>query len=126
MSSGGKGFITLPSIFTKNKNLAHMGIPAVQNMMGLSDEEDDNAALDPLNIFGFNTKEEEAVPITPPTTTAAAEATAAEEAAAKARRDFLAKQALLVSRNKTVKTNTLGNASDTLQTNRKALLGGGV
>jgi hypothetical protein len=41
-----------------------------------------------------------------------------------ARREFYQKQALLASRKNTIKTTSLGVASDTLQTSRKALLGG--
>jgi hypothetical protein len=61
---------------------------------------------------------------TVPSSTAPVSASASDEAAAKARRDFLAKQALLSSKNSTVKTNSLGVASDTLQTSKKTLLGG--
>jgi len=47
-----------------------------------------------------------------------------EDASAESRRNFYAKQALLAGKNENVKTSSLGSASDTLQTSRKALLGG--
>jgi hypothetical protein len=46
-----------------------------------------------------------------------------DDASAVARRDFYNKQALLSMRKSTTKTSSLGVPSDTLQTNRKSLLG---
>jgi len=50
--------------------------------------------------------------------------TVEDEPVRQARRDFLAKQAALSAKNKTIATNALGIAPDILQTSKKALLGG--
>jgi hypothetical protein len=100
-------------IFSGTNNYQKIGIAGEGGIMGLGD------------MFGItNPAEPTPTPTVPTTPTPAAQATAAEEAAAKARREFLAKQALLSSKNSTIKTTSLGQASDTLQTGKKTLLGG--
>lgn len=47
-----------------------------------------------------------------------------QEAVDTAKRDYLAKQALLASKNKTIATSGLGIPAGTLQTAKKTLLGG--
>jgi len=120
-SKGGGMFAPLTKNWKTSAALASSGLSVL--FPDVVSDETAQGALDPLGLGGMG-DEEVITPVVPPSTTAAAAATAAEEAAAKARRDFLAKQALLSSRNSTIKTNSLGNASDTLQTGRKTLLGG--
>jgi hypothetical protein len=118
MSTGGSSFAT------PTKKYAPYLAKIANPLMHFAKEEDQLLFSDPLNLTGVNSPAAEPALGAPTTPTPAAQATAAEEAAAQARRDFLAKQALLNSKNSTIKTNSLGSASDTLQTGKKTLLGG--
>jgi hypothetical protein len=96
-------------VFSGTNNVQGIGVMGEGGLMGLGD------------MFGITTPAEEVVT---PLPAEKVYTTAAEEAAAKSRREFLAKQALLSSKNSTIKTNTLGQPADSLQTSRKTLLGG--
>lgn len=117
----------LMSLFSKNTDLGAIlasggaFLPLQASGNDPIGESTKREALDPLNIFGLNNLKVE--PMAPVSSTNSP-IVAGDEAAAKARREFLQKQALLSSRNSTTKTNSLGTASDVLQTNRKTLLGG--